>query len=413
MKRNICIFEDRKNVRLTPLAHTRAVYEIRCGMESLMSKIIREYPNISVNLFCREYLKDVVKERYSYKVNDISKDGCLFINGRVVMNDPIPVSGDEEMGIMDNTLVYARLNKDNAVLLKPSSFLTDNVIKNLKTRVKVKKVNVAIIDYLWDIVHMNPEQIEKDFKKRGGGGVLKSKIYAGAHIINKKLVYVGKNTKIMPGVILNAEEGPVYIDDGVTVMPNAVIEGPVYIGRKSLVKACSKIYKGTSIGEVCKVGGEVEGSIIHGYSNKQHEGFLGHSYIGMWANLAAATDNSDLKNNYSNVRVYTEGKYIDSGSMFVGMFIGDYTKTSIGTKMYSGSIAGIMCNILGAGIPEKYIPSFVWEESEKMATYDLKKARETTKRVMGRRNKKLSRAEEKMIEDVFRFTKNERILTTK
>jgi UDP-N-acetylglucosamine diphosphorylase/glucosamine-1-phosphate N-acetyltransferase len=213
---------------------------------------------------------------------------------------------------------------------------------------------------------------------------------------------------VKPGVVLDAEGGPIYIGKKAKVFPNAVIEGPAFIGDGSMIKIGAKIYENTSIGEVCKVGGEVEGSIIHSYSNKQHDGFLGHAYLGMWVNLGADTNNSDLKNNYGSVRVMINGEEVNSGSMFVGLTMGDHSKAGINTMFNTGTVVGVSSNVFGAGFPPKYIPSFAWGGAEGIETYDIARALEVAQRVMGRRKMQLSGAEEKVLREVFALTARER-----
>ena len=169
-----------------------------------------------------------------------------------------------------------------------------------------KEVDVKMVNYPWELINNNGAQLRADWavlsktkrQKRGNG-----KVSAGVQCINKKNIFVGAGSIIKPGVVIDAEEGPVYIGENVTVLPQTTIIGPVYIGDGSIIKAGAKIYEDTTIGPMCKIGGEVEASIIQGYSNKQHDGFLGHSYLGEWVNLGAGTTTSDLKNNYSSVKV--------------------------------------------------------------------------------------------------------------
>jgi UDP-N-acetylglucosamine diphosphorylase/glucosamine-1-phosphate N-acetyltransferase len=191
-------------------------------------------------------------------------------------------------------------------------------------------------------------------------------------------------------------------------MANASLQGPVYVGAKSAIKMGAKIYEGTSIGEVCKVGGEVEETIIHSYSNKQHEGFLGHAYLGQWVNIGADSNNSDLKNNYGTVKVYVDGEMVDSGLMFVGLTMGDHAKCGINTMFNTGTVVGVMSNVFGSGYPEKFIPSFTWGGVEGMETYDIDKALEVARRVMARRKTALPAAQEKMLRQVFAMTASER-----
>ena len=226
--------------------------------------------------------------------------------------------------------------------------------------------------------------------------------------MNRDEIFVGQGAKVKPGAVLDAEGGPIIIEPGATIFPNATIEGPAFIGEKSLIKIGAKIYEGTSIGEVCKVGGEVEETIIHSYSNKQHDGFLGHSYLGMWVNLGADTNNSDLKNNYGNVKVYVDGGIVDSGSMFVGLTMGDHSKSGINTMFNTGTMVGVSCNVYGGGFPPKFIPSFTWGGAEGLLEYRLDKALETARAVMGRRKIELTASDEELMREIFRETAQER-----
>jgi UDP-N-acetylglucosamine diphosphorylase/glucosamine-1-phosphate N-acetyltransferase len=207
---------------------------------------------------------------------------------------------------------------------------------------------------------------------------------------------------------MDASTGPIFIEKNVTIFPNAVIQGPFYIGESSKIKSCATIYPNVSIGTVCKVGGEVEDTIIHPFSNKQHSGFLGHSYLGSWINLGADTNNSDLQNNYGTIKVQINGKHIDSGKQFVGLLMGDHSKTAINKMFNTGTVVGFSSNVFGAGFPPKYIPSFGWGGSESMKEYKLAKAIETAKAVFTRRDKNFSTDDEKLFEYIFNLTKVDR-----
>jgi UDP-N-acetylglucosamine diphosphorylase/glucosamine-1-phosphate N-acetyltransferase len=159
---------------------------------------------------------------------------------------------------------------------------------------------------------------------------------------------------------------------------------------------------------MCKVGGEVEGAIIHSFSNKQHDGFLGHAYLGMWVNLGADTNNSDLKNNYGTVKVVIDGTQVDTGSMFMGLVMGDHSKSSINSMFNTGTVVGVSSNVFGSGFPPKSVPSFAWGGSEGMTTYEIERALDVARRVMGRRKVELTKAEEAVLRSVFEQTKNAR-----
>jgi UDP-N-acetylglucosamine diphosphorylase/glucosamine-1-phosphate N-acetyltransferase len=208
--------------------------------------------------------------------------------------------------------------------------------------------------------------------------------------------------------VLDAERGPISIGRNAMILPNAVIEGPAFIGAHTLVKAGAKIYENTSIGEWCKVGGEVEASIIHSHANKQHEGFVGHSYIGSWCNLGADTNTSDLKNNYGSVQVQINGKMVDSGLQFVGLMMADHAKSGINTMFNTGTVVGVASNVFGSGFPPKFIPSFSWGGAEGMTEYEREKALEVARRVMKRRDVEMTDADAALLRKIFDLTAHER-----
>ena len=192
-------------------------------------------------------------------------------------------------------------------------------------------------------------------------------------------------------------------------MSNAVITGPAFIGDHSLVKVGAKIYPNTSIGEVCKVGGEIDGTIIQSYSNKQHDGYLGHAYVGSWVNIGADTNNSDLKNNYSNVKVMLNGKLQDTGMQHFGTLIGDHSKIGINMMFDTGTIIGVACNLYGAGLPPRYVPSFVRGSVDNpYKTHSVEMAIETAKIVMSRRDVNFYPSYEQLLRKVFELTQSDR-----
>jgi len=203
-------------------------------------------------------------------------------------------------------------------------------------------------NYTWDLVLANPKQLVEDFKAAGRSGIHGVVEQPNAIRGSAQDVYVAPGALVHPMVVLDAAEGPIYIDEGAQIHPYTRIEGPSYIGKKTILLG-AKCREGNTIGPVCRVGGEVEESIIHGYSNKYHDGFLGHAYVGEWVNLGALTTNSDLKNDYSHVEVTLEdGRPVNTGSTKVGSLIGDHTKTSIGTLLNTGANVGAMAVVNSA-----------------------------------------------------------------
>ncbi len=414
----LCIFEDIYFDRLEPLIYSRPVYSLICGINSLRAKILREYPGVKYSLHCRPYLDGVVKTHNAgVDVNKIDEDSCLFINGRVLADESlsklIPLNSKEDkLYINGDSIVAARIS---GKLLEEVKFnMHDLLSESNFNGLPVEKVDVKTIDYIWDLVNNNGSELLKDFNyltKKGGHkkkGSILGKVPDSAHLVEKENIFIDEGAEIKSGAVIDASKGPVFIDKNAVVFPNAVIEGPVYVGESSQVKSCARIYENVSIGSVCKVGGEVEDSIILPYTNKQHSGFIGHAYLGSWVNLGADTNCSDLKNNYGSVKVYVNGEVVNSGTQFLGVIMGDHSKTAINTMFNTGTIVGFSSNIFGAGFPAKYIPSFSWGGSDAVTTYDLERSIETARRVMVRRSQNLHETEEKLFRKIFDLTKKER-----
>jgi UDP-N-acetylglucosamine diphosphorylase / glucose-1-phosphate thymidylyltransferase / UDP-N-acetylgalactosamine diphosphorylase / glucosamine-1-phosphate N-acetyltransferase / galactosamine-1-phosphate N-acetyltransferase len=409
----ICIFEGENYTNLLPLVYMRPVYDLRCGILTLKEKILKLFPDTEVSLHVRDYLKEyVIRENPGMTVNEIKGSACLFINGRVLADekfvDQVTKDNADTLYVSGNSIIAARVSGLN---LKNFEKAIDNIFKISDFGGLVKKeIDAKIVNYPWEIIQANGEEIRKDFEilTRNEKNKIKGKVYDGVFIVNKENVFIDEGAVIKPGVVLDAEEGPIYIGKDAKIFPQATLEGPVFVGNRSAIKIGAKIYENTSIGEVCKVGGEVEGSIIHSYSNKQHDGFLGHAYLGQWVNLGADTNNSDLKNNYGSVKVYVNDKLTDSGSMFVGLTMGDHSKSSINTMFNTGTVVGVSTNIFGSGFPSKYVPSFVWGGSEASTTYEMEKAVDVAKRVMARRKISFTEIEENIFSMVFDLTQPER-----
>ena len=357
----LCIFEDRQFSNFLPLVFFRPVYALRCGATKLRDKIERLFPQADVVYHSRpeltEYLREVHPKRM---INDLKEEPTWFINGRVLADENfqrlvrIPPKRDT-VYLKEGDVVAAFVGRD-FIRSKEKRFSTEMISKEMFESLSGEEIEMTLLKYPWELVHRNGEELCRDFAfatKKSKGKKIFGKVYPGSHLLHKTDILLGKGTVVKPGAVLDAEAGPIMVGDNVTIFPNAVIEGPAYVGHSSLIKVGAKIYGNTSIGEVCKVGGEVEASIIHSYSNKQHDGFLGHSYLGSWINIGADTNNSDLKNNYGTVEVSVQGERVDSGLQFVGLYMGDHSKTGINVMFDTGTVIGVSCNVYGAGLPPK------------------------------------------------------------
>ncbi|MCK4427455.1 MAG: hypothetical protein KAW16_03115 [candidate division Zixibacteria bacterium] len=430
MAKKLYIFEDDKFDQFFPLTYNRPVYELICGISRIKDKIAWFFPKAEIILLCRDYLEKVLqiktsrfdKLTTSQKINDFdikNEDELLFINGRIIpqgdFSEKLHFSQEEQFFFCGEDFVSWRgtglLFKNYENMFK--TLYAKDHIKPIKQKRVISQIEVNLVGYLWDLVNLNKSEIENDFKRLKPNLDFKNifkrnEIDDQALIYDIEKVYLGKDCQIDGQVVLDARGGPIFVGDNVTIQPQTRVEGPCFLGEGSTLVG-GKIREGTSIGPVCRIGGEVEQSIFLGYSNKYHEGFLGHSYIGEWVNLGALTTNSDLKNNYSPVKVIVEGELVESGLTKVGSFLGDHVKTGIGTLLGTGMVVGFATNIFGGGmIREKSIPSFCWGDTNKLEEYELDKAIKTAQIVMKRRNIKFSQEEKELFKKIFAMTKEER-----
>jgi len=392
-----------------PLALNRPLWELRCGFGSLGEKLVARVGAGGVAYFVPDYMAAAYREEVDRPVNDSSVlegDDLLIVDPRVKADSfNVAGIGPSEVGLDEQGgLLYARVAKADLAGLPKDGI--GRFIEAVKAKLPNVTAALPAWQYIWDLVLENAKQITADFAAAGRNGIEGKVEQPNAIRGSKKDVYIAPGAKVHPMVVIDAESGPVYIDQDVEIHPFSRIEGPCYIGKESVLFG-AKCREGNSIGPACRVGGEVEGSIIHGYSNKYHDGFLGHAYVGQWVNLGALTANSDLKNDYSTVTVMLDGRRsINTGSTKVGSLIGDHVKTSIGTLLNTGSYVGAMSIIMATGKPlPKFIPSFSWF-LEGVVTKGFGKGQlyETAKVVMDRRGCKWSEAERQMWDAVFEMT---------
>jgi len=409
----LVIFEDGTYENFYPIALSRPVFELKNGFCSLADKVRRQFPSAAVGYFCRDYLAETVKSRVDGPVNDIGflkGDDLLLVNARLVCNEcRLPTEGESVLAVKGDDVVYLRLLAKDWPLTLPIADL-DSLLQWARQQVRMVKADDApLAQYIWDLMLTNAEGLAADFEAADRYGIEGVVEEPNAIRGPKDQVYVAPGATIHPFVCIDATAGPVYIDADVEVHPFTRIEGPAYVGPKSILLG-TKMREGCTIGPVCRVGGEVEESIIHGYSNKYHDGFLGHAYVGEWVNLGALTTNSDLKNDYSTVEVMLDGRKIDTGSTKVGSIIGDHTKTSIGTLFNTGAVCGAMCLLMATGQPlPKYIPSFAWFING-VVTKGFGKGSlyRTAKTSMARRKKQWTDAEQAMWDKIFEITAPQR-----
>ena len=299
------------------------------------------------------------------------------------------------------------MTKDGVVIAARSSDtglseINEEAVKNFR---KINSgSNIKIISHIWELFKHNGEAIVEDYEMIIKGRKT-AKLLNTNNLDNPENIFIEEGAKVNFATI-NASSGPVYIGKGAELMEGTVVRGPFALCEQSTLKIGAKIYGPTTIGPFSKVGGEVNNSIIIGYSNKAHDGFLGNSVIGEWCNLGADTNNSNLKNNYENVKLwnYSSESFEDTGLQFCGLIMGDHSKCAINTMFNTGTVVGVSTNIFGAGFPRNYIPSFTWGGSDKLITYVWPKAIEVAQKVMMRRNIELTDTDIKILKEVYNMT---------
>lgn len=410
----VALFEDRAGTEnFLPIALLRPVFELLCGQFSSRERALRFLPVTNWGAFLRTELVEVYQEEHpEAHVNDLDwlrESPTLFINGRWQADPKSLAKCDPETaGIIDDCVAYLTLDPSDVARLTDGD--ADQALMEIARSRRRIAAPGKLARYPWDLIHHNPVQLNADFAARPFGPSKAHQLGPQVALMgDPRQIHVDRTANIDPFVVIDARKGPVTIEAGTVVQAFTRLEGPCHIGRDSQLFRAN-IREGTSIGPVCRVGGEIEAAILHGYVNKYHDGFLGHSYVCPWVNLGAMTANSDLKNDYSAVKVPLVGQPIDTGELKVGCFIGDHTKTAIGSLFNTGSSVGVMCLILPDGeLLPKHIPSFsrIWH-GDLIDGLPLEKGIETARHAMERRNIEMTESQERLLRSIHVGTQLER-----
>ncbi len=409
MALRICIYEDDKQKDFDPITALRPVYLMRPGILPLFERARISFPDAKISLAARNQLSATVSgASREYPVNILKReDGdVLFINGRIrdygnlatlVNNTPIGTR------FMNNGDVVAVLFPEDLAKEMPSISTPEQFhdkYNAIASTFADFDTTASLYNRTWELVADLENKIAADFKYIRPALTSDISLVSNQSILlNQDNFIIGDGVTVAPGSLIDASKGPIFIGANTKIESQVAIYGPTFIGANSVIVA-GKI-EASSIGHTCRVGGEVEESIFQSYVNKYHAGFIGHSYVGSWVNFGAMTTNSDLKNNYSNIRVSVNSEVIDTGMIKVGSFIGDYTKFGIGTLLNTGINIGVCCNVFGGGlVVDKEIPPFSWGGTDNWSRYNLTKAIETARRTCGRRNVTLTANEEDLIQHV-------------
>ncbi|MFZ1730226.1 MAG: GlmU family protein [Bacteroidota bacterium] len=420
----ICLFEDLSISTLLPLTHLNPDFDLRCGIFTGRERIQQYFAGEPLILYTRMGMVEAMSERTGLPVN--TNDAAdLYISGSTLLSPALVQAignhRNEDMFfasgevLLAATVVSDWLREKIYQWLK-AGLLREELSSSPHSRPDIKEFTTPVtqvagdmVRFPWDLIEHNGAMIAVDAQSFALGSIASgAQIAVSAELINKENIFIGEEARIGAGAVLDASGGPIVIDTGAVIMPQAVIIGPAYIGQNSRIKIAAKIYENSSIGPWCKVGGEVEDVIFHSFSNKQHDGFVGHSYFASWTNLGADTNTSDLKNNYSPIRITLDGREHDTGRMFLGTIMADHAKCGINTMLNTGTVMGVGCNIYGGDFPPKFLPNFTWGGAGGLQEYDFDRFCETASVVMQRRERQFSECERRLCRDAFVETSRQR-----
>lgn len=390
---NYILFDDATWQNLLPLTFTKPVSEIRIGILTITQKW-EIYLNGKLTYQTQGYLNQKYKGIYT--------NNAVFINGKIC---PTP----ELLAQINNLEFNSGIKKGNTLIAYRSNTASALIIEEAITNAVETNMNYLSIENVWDIFSKNGDAIKQDFELVTRGRTSQVVSSSNTIIGDAKDIFLEEGAMV-EAAILNTKSGPIYIGKDAEIMEGSVVRGPFALCEHSALKLSTKVYGPTTIGPHSKVGGEVNNSVVFGYSNKAHDGFLGNSVIGEWCNLGADTNNSNLKNNYGNVKLYNyaQQKMTDTGLQFCGLIMGDHSKCGINTMFNTGTVVGVGANIFGGGFPPTHIPSFSWGGAEAMEVYKFDKMIETANRVYARRNISVSAEEKQILQTVFNNTKDDR-----
>ena len=389
---NLILFDDDQWHYLLPLTYTRPTCDLRAGILTVREKWEKYLGQTSTTI-----TQDYLSEKYPL----ILTEDNLLINGGLLPN-PQLVSMIQTLELNEallegDILLAARLGKSQFDRLTNGEPLQEMVGIDLAEHPNI----YSRLQKPYDLFMLARQELLLDYKLLTTGRV-SAPISPTNQVINPENIFLEEGVT-MEYATLNASELPIYLGKGSEVMEGSLIRGGLALGEHSTIKMGAKLYGPNIIGPHCKVGGEVGNSVLQGYSNKGHEGYLGNSVLGEWCNLGADTNTSNLKNNYAEIKLwsYPEERFVASGLQFCGLIMGDHSKAGINTMFNTGTVVGVSANIYGEGYPRNFVPSFSWGGKQGMITYQINKALEVADTVMKRRKLELTEIDARILHAIF------------
>ena len=388
---NYILFDGTVRNALLPFTFTRPVADIRIGILTIREKW-EKYLGSTTTTLTEEYLS----EKYPM----VEMEDNVMINASFLPND---ILSEMVRNLEKNQAIF----KEDEVIAFYTNDTQEEVDFDLYEILEYNE-DCLTVSNTWDIFAKNDIALREDFELITEGR-RSQPIPKSVNVLSPENIFIEEGAKL-EFVTLNASTGPIYIGKNAEIMEGSVIRGPFALCESGRVKLASKVYGATTVGPYSVIGGEVNNSVLFGYSNKGHDGFLGNAVLGEWCNIGADSNNSNLKNNYEEVRLWsyeTEG-FAKTGLQFCGLMMGDHSKCGINTMFNTGTVIGVSTNIFGSGFPRNFVPSFSWGGASGFTTYLTSKAFQTAKIVMARRQVEFKEEDAKILEHVFEVTKKYR-----
>jgi len=397
--KKIVLFEDDAFVNFLPLTAWRTIFEVQIGRKIMLDRLAQRLNTPISGVWVRDWMRNVAAHRCSVPANEPADGNTILVNGRYHSDDSIELAPAPAIGACKNgDVAYVACDSTLARTISPNDLLDG--VRRAKLLSGVRRVQVPgrLIEYPWNLITDLPAVLIGDWI--ADDATIQSELPGGLNIENRSSVHVGTGVGIHRTAVIDASNGPIYIGDLVRIGPYAVLEGPLFLGAGTKVNPHAWLHGANAIGPMCKVGGEITGCVIHGYTNKQHEGFLGHAFVGSWVNIGASSVNSNLKNTYSTVTVPVNGREVDSKQLFFGAIIGDHAKLGINTSLPTGAVVGFAASIAGVGAVPKFIPSFAWLTNGSLRHGNYLRAMDAASVVMSRRNVEMTDEEVTLFHDL-------------
>lgn len=389
VNRPIILFEDAGCTSFLPFLYWRSAGELAAGRKILMDRVAQRLGLPLSGVWTREWMASVAAQRCGAPANQRWRGTATLVNARWIPDGATALPDGPAVGeAAGGQIAFISCDERLAQAIGPRDLLDSDQLQRVLEGVPRVRAGGRLLSHLWDVIAQLQQLIEQDWTEADAS--IESDVDCVGLKEARGRLHIGERTEIHPTAIIDASKGTVFISDDVQIGPYAVLEGPLTIGPGCKINAHTWLHGGNSIGPVCKIGGEVQGCVILGYSNKQHLGFLGHSYVGSWVNIGAGASNSDLKNTYGTVRVPLAGKETDTGQMFFGAVIGDHAKIGINTAIPTGCYIGFAASISGGGLIPKYLPSFSWCTGDRVSAGDPMRAMDVASAMMARRHVDLS-----------------------